>query len=93
MSADSKVDVVIDNDGRIRFIYSDALAAAFEDDGTLRIARASHVEPHRDPAYAGWWVADMSPVGGVVLGPFKTRGEALAREVAYLSSLNLPFPG
>jgi len=44
--------------------------------GKLQITRASHVEPDVD----GNWFADMGPVGGPVLGPFRSRTEALAAE-------------
>jgi len=42
----------------------------------LQITRASHVEPDKD----GFWWADMGPVDGPVLGPFKNRTEALGAE-------------
>jgi hypothetical protein len=38
------------------------------------------VEPDSD---GNWW-ADMGPVEGPVLGPFGTRGEALAAERGWL---------
>lgn len=57
-------DILIEPDGTIRFVYSDALAAAFDGE-TIHTVRASHVEPH--PCYAGW-LADMRPVGGPVIG-------------------------
>ena len=49
--------------------------------GSTSIAHASHVEP-----LGLDWTADMSPVGGPVLGPYSTRAEALAAEVAWLDS-------
>lgn len=48
--------------------------------GGISIQRGSHVEP----TLAGQWTADLSPVGGPVLGPFDKRIEALAAEVAWL---------
>ena len=42
----------------------------------LQITRASHVEPDKD----GFWWADMGPVDGPVLGPFKNRTAALGAE-------------
>ena len=48
--------------------------------GRLEISRASHVEPTAD----GQWTADLSPVHGPLLGPFATRSQALAAEVAWL---------
>ena len=44
--------------------------------GQLQITRASHVEPD---AEGNWW-ADMGPSGGPMLGPFKSRSEALEAE-------------
>jgi hypothetical protein len=67
-------------DGKIQFIYSDELAEILREAGVLNIVRASHVEPIKD----GDWQADMSPVKGPVLGPFKTRFAALEAEVAWL---------
>jgi hypothetical protein len=46
----------------------------------LQITRASHVEPDRD----GFWWADMGPVAGPVLGPFRSRTEALETERGWL---------
>ena len=40
----------------------------------------SHVEPDRE----GYWWADMEPVEGPVLGPFKNRTEALGAERGWL---------
>jgi hypothetical protein len=42
--------------------------------------RASHVEPDD----RGRWLADLSPIGGPVLGPFDRRSEALEAEVTWL---------
>ena len=39
----------------------------FDKLGTLAIKRASHVEPDG----LGRWHADLSPVGGPFLGPFR----------------------
>ncbi|MHA2642868.1 MAG: hypothetical protein V2G41_09495 [bacterium JZ-2024 1] len=64
------------------FIYDDA-AADFLDrlrrHGECLISRASYVEP-----FDGGWVADLSPVGGPILGPFRLRREALDAERAWL---------
>jgi len=51
----------------------------------LQITRASHVEPDRD----GLWWADMGPVSGPVLGPFKNRTEALGAEREWLLAARL----
>ncbi len=56
------VNVVIDADGNLQFIYSDDLSGLLET-GAAKITRASHVEP----ALGGGWQADMRPSGGPVL--------------------------
>jgi hypothetical protein len=48
--------------------------------GRPTILRASHVEPDQQ----GRWQADLSPVGGPVLGPFLRRSEALEAERSWL---------
>lgn len=75
--------IAIDERGTMKFLYHDALVSLLEE-GEADIQRASHVEPCGTE-----WEADMSPVGGQVLGPFPTRGEALAAEVAYLNTFYL----
>ena len=74
------MQLVVEPDGRIRAVYDEQLdLAGF---GCLVIQRASHVEPDS----SGRWHADLSPVGGPVLGPFDRRGEALAAEHAWLET-------
>jgi hypothetical protein len=68
----------------MRFIYDDRIRG-LTDHGTATIERASHVEPTADNR----WSADMSPVGGPVLGPFDTREEALKSEVEWLLTNHL----
>jgi len=51
-----------------------------DQDPSSRRRRGSHVEPDS----AGHWTADLSPVGDPILGPFATRSEALAAEIAWL---------
>jgi len=80
-------EIIVEPNGTLRFIYSDDLASIAQDIGSLSTARASHVEPDD-----GGWTADMSPVGGEVLGPFETRSEALTTEVEWLKSHNIPVP-
>jgi hypothetical protein len=53
----------------------------FGDFGAVAISRASYVEPDA----AGRWEADLSPVGGPVLGPFPLRSQALDAERAWLN--------
>jgi len=78
--------IVIDADGTTRMIYADELAG-LSGEGEAATLRASHVEPE-----AGSWWADMSPVGGPRLGPFKLRGEALQAEVQWLNEHGVPVP-
>ena len=59
------MDLVVGPEGRVRCVYDEAIDLAAL--GTLTIARASRVEPHA----AGGWVADLAPVGGPALGPFR----------------------
>ncbi len=75
---------VIDQDGMIELIYADDLRALLTE-GVASIQRASHVEPTID----GQWTADMSPVGGPILGPYETRSEALGQEVQWLETNRL----
>ncbi len=49
---------VIDPSGAIRCLYGEAVDLAAL--GSLRVERASHVEPDAH----GRWTADLSPVGG-----------------------------
>ena len=88
MTPAATVDVLIAPDGKIRFIWTDAISPLLPPLGTVRIQRASHVEPTLD----GQWTADMSPVGGPVLGPFPLRGTALQEEIAWLVGNNVPVP-
>lgn len=83
------MNITINPDGTIRFIHNDDLTDLIEQ-GEARITRASHVEPG-----SGGWYADMSPslapgltppMSEWMLGPFRTRGEALAAEVAWLET-------
>jgi len=78
-------ELVIDigPDGVVRYIHSDEavrlLAGVL---GRPVIRRASHVEYDNE---RGGWCAAMSPLGSpVILGPYETREEALAREHTWL---------
>lgn len=73
--------IVIDGDGSVRFIYDDALVGLFGEEARWQIRRASHVEP----CARGGWTADMTPIGGPVLGPFPLRSAALAAERDWLT--------
>ena len=70
----NEMELVVGVDGVARCIYDEALDLRAI--GTLKITRASHVEPDAD----GFWWADMGPVDGPVLGPFWNRTEALGAE-------------
>ena len=79
--------IVIDR-GEVKFLYSDELRGLTDRlGGETQIARCSHVEPEE-----GLWFADLSPVGGPKLGPFKLRQSALDAEVEWLQQHNLPDP-
>ncbi|TWT51379.1 hypothetical protein Pla22_41570 [Rubripirellula amarantea] len=73
------MDVVITTVGEVRMIYDESIDV--HSLGTPCIVRGSHVEPTED----GCWTADLSPVGGPVLGPFSIRSLALAAEVDWLT--------
>ena len=72
------MELIVQADGSLRCLYDEAVdLSAF---GQVTIRRASYVEPTDQ----GQWQADLSPVGGPVLGPFTLRSEALAAEVDWL---------
>ena len=61
------MELVILPDGSLRAIYGEAIELSVF--GKLCITRASYVEPDA----AGHWHADLSPVGGPLLGSFACR--------------------
>jgi hypothetical protein len=67
--------------GQMVFLYNDDLRPLMAA-GQASVQRASDVEPTEK----GEWTADLSRVGGPVLGPFEKREDALAAEVAWLES-------
>ena len=73
-----EMELVVGADGGVTCIYDETLDLRAL--GKLRITRASHVEPDKE---GNWW-ADMGPSGGPVLGPFRSRSEALAAERGWL---------
>ncbi len=75
-------ELIIDPAGHLRGVYDERIDYASIGEVTIR--RASHVEP----AGGTTWTADLTPVGGPVLGPFAVRSEAITAEVAWLR-LNL----
>jgi hypothetical protein len=76
----TEMELDVDAGGSVRCIYDEALDLRAL--GKLQITRASHVEPDTD----GYWWADMGPSGGAVLGPFRSRSEALRVEREWLAS-------
>ena len=79
----SEMELVVDAEGDVRCVYGEELD--LREIGKLQITRASHVEPDRD----GLWWADMGPVDGPVLGPFRSRSEALQAEREWLLAARL----
>mgnify|MGYP000278575140 CR=1 FL=1 len=76
----SVMDLVIDTGGNVRCLYSEMIDLAAL--GKLTIRRASHVEPDEQ---GNWW-ADMAPVHGPRLGPFRNPSEALTAERDWLAT-------
>lgn len=77
--------VIVRPGGEVRAIYDDALAPLVERGAT--VSRASYVEP-----CVGGWSADLAPVGGPILGPFRLRQEALEEEMTWLRRNLLGVP-
>jgi hypothetical protein len=72
--------LIVCADGTVRCLYGEELD--LDRLGRLSIERGSHVEPTAD----GEWTADLSPVHGPRLGPFRCRSAALAAERAWLEA-------
>ncbi|MBB01549.1 MAG: hypothetical protein CMJ47_02775 [Planctomyces sp.] len=72
------MELLIHANGDVRCIYGEVFP--LHHIGCLSIQRASHVEPTID----GRWVADLSPVNGPTIGPFRTRTAALEAEANWL---------
>ena len=75
----SDISIRISSAGEITYVYTDEMIDLMRE-GVPHVTRASHVEPTED----GRWTADLSPVGGPVLGPFHFRESALKAEVLWL---------
>ena len=80
------MDLIVSPDGTIRAVYAEAIDLGVL--GHLVITRASHVELDD----RGRWLADLTPVAGPVLGPFRRRSEALEAELAWLRANWLVTP-
>lgn len=72
------MELLVKPDGSCKGVYSEEIDLFAI--GDLDIKRASHVEPVEN----GFWVADLGPVGGPVLGPFWNRSRAIDAELAWL---------
>ena len=70
----------IDARGQVVCVYGEAIDLAAL--GELVIRRASHVEPDDQ----GRWWADLGPVDGPRLGPYRLRSEALQAEATWLDA-------
>ena len=79
------MQLIVQLDGTVHCLYDEQLD--LDRLGLLKIARGSLVEPTSD----GHWTADLSPVNGPVLGPYRSRREALASEVRWLETHWLPM--
>ncbi len=75
----NEMELVVGTDGVARCIYDEVLD--LRELGKLQITRASHVEPDAE----GYWWVDMGLSGGPVLGPFRSRSEALGAERGWLA--------
>ena len=73
------MELLIDGSGNVRCLYGEAIDLSTL--GSVSIRRGSHVEPNAN----GLWLADLAPVAGPKLGPFRQRSAALAAEAAWLS--------
>lgn len=71
--------LIVTAEGHVKFLWDDELAPLFAL-GAGIIGRASHVEP-----VGTMWFADLAPVGGPRLGPFRWRSDALDAELAWLN--------
>jgi hypothetical protein len=74
------MQIVINATGHARCVYGETIDLARL--GEVEVSRASHVEPDD----RGRWWADLSPVGGPVLGPFALRSTALRAESEWLET-------
>ncbi len=72
------MQIVISTTGQVACVYTEEIDLRSLGDVTIR--RGSHVEPDE----LGRWLADLSPVGGPILGPFGLRSEALGAERRWL---------
>ena len=76
----AEIALTVAPDGTLRTLYDERLDLTSL--GPVTIERASHVEP----TPGGLWTADLSPVGGPVLGPFSMRSVALTAEAIWIEA-------
>ena len=81
------MELMVSPQGDVHCLYDESLDLSAL--GLLSIRRASHVEPTADVQ----WTADLSPLGGPVLGPFPLRSAALAEEEDWIKRNWLPSGG
>ena len=74
------MQLVITPSGAVRCVYSEEIDLSAL--GSPTITRASHVEPDDQ----GQWWADMAPVAGPRIGPYRHRSQALDAEQQWLAS-------
>jgi hypothetical protein len=72
------MELLVTPAGEVRCVYCEELDVLAL--GVAEVRRASSVEPDQQ---GGWW-ADLSPVSGPKLGPFRLRSQALADEQRWL---------
>lgn len=75
------MQIIFDESGKARTIYTEAIDLYTL--GKFRHRRASYVEPTE----TGEWMADLSPVGGPILGPFSKRSDAIREEMNTLNKM------
>ncbi len=68
----------VDPDGNVHCVYAETIDLSLL--GSVSIRRAGRVEPDR----SGRWWADLSPLKGPRLGPYRRRSDALAAEAAWV---------
>lgn len=70
--------LIVTGNGEVRCLYAEAIDLPAL--GAAHIRRGSHL----DPDVRGNWWADLSPVNGPRLGPFKDRSSGLSAEQEWL---------
>lgn len=76
--------LLIGKTGNVACLYNETIT--LPEIGPLSIRRGSFVEPDG----SGNWFADLAPVSGPILGPFRSRSKALQAERLWLEKNWLP---